>query len=176
MVFLDIVAEHGRVSTKAVNKGSFFPLEINGEWSTKQFILFSFLFFLKFLNFFYNFISTHFITSTLSLCYCFFFFFWFWFCFCFCFCFCFAFYGFWVLQIEAELPVRVEKDLQAATSVMPGMRYTAVLNWFNWAGFQTQFNPSFSPFYSSFAWRLSLLGLAGVGWGCHLRKFWPWHD
>ena len=147
MVFLGIVAEHGRVSTKAVNKGSFFPLEMNGEWSTKQFILLS-LFFLKFLNFFYNFISTHFITSTLSLCYCFFFFFlWFWF----CFCFCFAFYGFWVLQIEAELPVRVEKDLQAATSVMPGMRYTAVLNWFNWAGFQTQFNPSFSPFYSCFA-------------------------
>ena len=29
MVFLDILAEHGRVSTKA-NKGSFFPLEMNG--------------------------------------------------------------------------------------------------------------------------------------------------
>lgn len=119
--------------------------------------LFSF-FLLKFLNFFYNFISIHFITSTLSLCYFFLFF-----SFCLCFCFCFAFYGFWVLQIEAELPVRVEKDLQVATYVTPGMRYTAVLNWFNWAGFPTQINPSFQPVLLLFC--LALVLYAGPGWG-----------
>ena len=60
-----------RLLTKEVS--SLLKLMVNEAPNNSFF--FSFLFFLKFLNFFYNFISTHFITSTLSLCYCFFFFF-----------------------------------------------------------------------------------------------------
>lgn len=63
MFFLQMLAEHGSVSTRA-NKGSFFPLVMKGVWSTNSFILVSF-FFLKDCS--YNFISTHFIIST-TLC------------------------------------------------------------------------------------------------------------